>query len=257
MNHKIYAAGLALLLPAALLPVTAHADTLGFSAGANSWTQEWDGDVQSGPDTIDLDTDLGLDDDTGTNFYIAFEHPIPLIPNVRLQHTELEVSASQVLSRDISFEGVTFPNGAQVDSNIDLTHTDITLYYEILDNWVSLDIGLTARVFEEGISIGSPDIPAPATSSASLDVDYTIPMLYGSVKFELPLTGMYVGARGNIISYSGDSITDIEATIGYETEIGLGLELGYRIFDIDYEDASDETADLSVDGIYFGVFYHL
>ena len=65
------------------------------------------------------------------------------------------------------------------------------------------------------------------------------------------------GAVINEVSYDDSSITDYQAGIGYETDIGLGIEAGLRSFQIDYDDSDDdEEADLTIDGIYAGVFYH-
>jgi outer membrane protein len=230
------------------LPVAAQADALGIRIGANAWQQNFSGHAKSGAagDKIDIEDDLGFDDDDGFQGYISFEHSIPFIPNILVQRTVIDADANGDLNGK-SFDGVTFPGA--VKSTIDLTHTDTTLYYEILDNWASLDIGLTARFFEEGFEIKDQ------TQSASLDIDYVIPMAYAAVKFDLPLTGLYVGADGNGIKYDDDTILDLKAVIGWESSTGLGIEAGYRYFDVQYED-SQEEADLTIEGPYAGLFFH-
>mgnify|MGYP000070711227 CR=1 FL=1 len=230
----------------------ANADFLGFTVGANNWQQEFSGTVRSGAigDTVDIENDLGYSDDEGNNnFYVAFEHPVPLIPNVMLARTELEVSAENTLTKSFDFEGVSFSVSDDIRSTADLTHTDLTLYYEILDNWVSLDIGFTLRSFEEGFTLTS------STESAELSIDGTLPMFYVGAKFELPFSGLYVIANGNWISYDDDTIMDYKAALGYESSIGLGVEIGMRSFELEYED-DEEYADLTIDGMYAGVFYH-
>jgi outer membrane protein len=243
MRHSLIIAGLA-----SVISTTASADFIGFEVGAYAWQQNYDGIVQSGTDIVDLEQQLGFDDETNNSYYVLLEHPVPVLPNVLLQHTELDISADSTTS-GFTFEGIDF-SGTTISSISDLSHTDITLYYEILDNWVSLDVGLTARIFEEGVEISS------IAGDASLDIDQTIPLLYLAAKIELPLTGLYVSADANGIGYSGDSFIDYRINIGYETSIGLGAELGYRSFDLDYEDDDDEFADLTIDGAYVGVFYH-
>jgi outer membrane protein len=230
------------------LPVAAQADALGLRIGVNAWQQNFSGDAKSGlaGDKIDIEDDLGFDDDDGFQGYISFEHPIPIIPNILVQRTVIDTDANGNLNGK-EFDGVTFPGA--VKSTIDLTHTDATLYYEILDNWISLDIGLTARFFEEGFEIKDQN------QSASLDVDEVIPMIYAAIKFDLPLTGLYVGADGNGITYDDDTILDMKAMIGWESSIGLGIEAGYRYFDIQYED-NQEEADVTIEGVYAGLFFH-
>ncbi len=235
------------------LPLGAAADTLGFYVGANSWQQDFEGSVLSSNsetfNTVDLQDDLGYDDETATSFYVALEHPIPIIPNLRLAQTEVEIREDTTFNRNIEFDGVTYGVSEPITSVSDLSHTDLTLYYEVLDNWVSLDLGLTARIFSEGFEVSS------MSESSEFELDETLPMIYAAVKFELPLTGLYIGAQGNGISYSGDSVMDYSINLGYETSIGLGIEAGYRSFEIEYED-DNEKADITIDGSYIGLFYH-
>ncbi|MBL4828001.1 MAG: TIGR04219 family outer membrane beta-barrel protein [Spongiibacteraceae bacterium] len=241
MRHSLIIASLA-----SVISSTVSADFIGFEIGAYSWQQNYEGIVQSGTQEVDLTQQLGFDDETNNSYYLVFEHPVPVIPNLLIQHTELDITASNP-SANFTFDGIDFDTA--IDTQSDLSHTDITLYYEVLDNWVSLDIGLTARSFEEGIKISS------AIDSAELDIDETLPMLYLSAEIELPLTGLYISADINAISYRGDGFSDYRINVGYESSLGLGAELGYRSFDIDYED-EDEVADITIDGAYLGVFYH-
>ena len=230
------------------LPVAAQADALGVRIGANAWQQNYSGHAKSDVDNdnIDVEDDLGFDDDEGFQGYISIEHSIPAVPNILVQRTVIDADANGNLNGK-TFDGVTFPGA--VKSTIDLTHTDTTLYYEVLDNWVSLDIGLTARFFEQGLKIKDQ------TQSATLDIDAVIPLGYAAVKFDLPLTGLYVGADGNGLKYDDNWIYDVKATIGWESSIGLGIEGGYRYFDVQYDDNQDE-ADLTIEGPYAGLFFH-
>ncbi len=251
MQHKLITLAIASTLGLATTATT-QADTLGFRIGAYNWAQEYSGDIQSSVsaiDEVDINDDLGLDDESGNTFYIALEHPIPLIPNIRLQQTELEVEESSSPTKTFSFEGQTYNITDQITTTSDLSHTDATLYYELLDNWISIDFGLTIRQFNEGIKLSS------TTSTSELDIDATIPMLYVGAKAELPLTGLYVGAEVNGISIGDASLMDYKAGLGYETSIGLGIEAGLRSFEIDYDD-DDEQANLTIDGAFVGVFYH-
>lgn len=237
---------------AGALPLAASADALGFRVGAYRWMQAFDGTVEYGPDKIDIEDTLGLDDDDNNVYFFALEHPIPILPNVMLSRTEIDVSATNDISETFTFNDETFVASDTVRTEADLSHTDLTLYYEILDNWVSLDIGLTVRAFDGGITLRS------TTESADLDLDGAIPLLYAAVKFDLPLTGLYAGGDINAISYNDSAVTDYKINLGYEMSFGLGVEAGFRSFHIDYEDEddSDEKADITIDGAYLGVFYH-
>lgn len=242
MNKKLLGA-LALALP-----FSASADIIGLTAGAYTWNQGWDGHIQSeqaGSLEIDLEDDLGYDDERGNSFFVAFEHPIPLLPNIRLARTSLDISETNQLNRTIQYEGQTYNASTQVSSEIDLSHTDATLYYEILDNIVSIDIGLTARKFDGEAKISD------SSKSANSDIKGTIPMLFASVRADLPLTGLYAAAEVNALGAGGNSITDVKAAIGYEIGI-VAVELGLRNFSIDVEGDDDEEFNLTVDGGFLG-----
>lgn len=230
---------------------SALSDTLGFRLDAYSWSQEYEGTVQSGPDIFDINSDLGLDDDSQNSFGLALEHPIPLLPNIALRRTEMETEATGTVSG--IFNGVTY--SGQVHTESDLTHTDLTLYYEILDNWASIDLGITIRKFDEGVRLQGLTGISAGLSSEEI-IDETIPLIYLAAKFELPLTGLYVGGQVNAIQYDDDEIVDYSVQLGYESEWGLGAEIGFRSLEIDYEDTSTETADLTIDGMYAGLVYH-
>ncbi len=240
VNAMLVGAGL-------LLAANAQADVLGWRLGANLWQQQYEGDVRSGGGSIDLEDDLNYDDETGESFYIQLEHPIPLLPNVMLQYTDLEVAETGFVD-GIEFDGVEY--SGEVSSRLDLTHTDATLYYEILDNWVNLDIGVTARFFDDGIQIRDQS----SQEAGRIDIDEVVPMFYGHARFDLPFSGLSLGIEGNYISYDDDTLYDTKLNLGYTFAFGLGIEAGYRVMDFEYDDG-DEFADVTIDGVYGGVFW--
>jgi outer membrane protein len=227
MRHPFLIASLACALSS-----TTMADTIGFEVGAYGWQQNFSGSVASDSiDVIDIEKDLGYDDETSNVFYALVEHPLPLIPNVRIQKTDLNLSATG--STDLNFGGITY-TGA-VRSSIDLT----------------------ARYIADG-SVEITDIQAGSPTfgeKASFDADGVLPLLYVSARFELPLTGLYVGANINGLGVNDDSVIDYRINVGYETAIGFGVEAGFRSFELDYDD-DDDKADLTIDGAYAGIFYH-
>ncbi|WP_414729237.1 TIGR04219 family outer membrane beta-barrel protein [Zhongshania aliphaticivorans] len=236
---------IALAILAASASVSSQADIVGATAGAYMWKQSWDGDVKAGSDSIDMNDDLGYDDETGKSFYVALEHPVPVLPNIRLQSTDLDISEKGTLTKPYTFDGKVYTVGEEVQSTTDLSHIDGTFYYEILDNWVNLDVGLTVRMFDGEVSIKG------ASGEGAIEIDAPIPMAYVNARFELPLTGLYASALGNVIAYGDNKVTDMTLALGYELGI-LGLELGYRNFDVQLEDDNEE-ANVTVDGYFLGL----
>jgi outer membrane protein len=240
-----------LALALSLAGAAVYADNVGFRLGAYHWQPDFDGTVRSGGEKVDIHRDLGLSDDDANIIFIAIEHPIPLLPNVLVQRTQLDTKATKQLTRTFTFDGTTYTGTDTVKTDLDLSHTDATFYYELLDNWAELNVGLTVRHFDEGVKIRAVN----NGKSSKVDLNATLPMLYAAAKFNLPLTGVYIAVDGNGIGYSGSTLLDYRAMLGYESPIGLGAEIGLRNFDLNYKDG-DDKADVKVDGAYAQVFYH-
>lgn len=233
-------------LLAATISSTAHADVLGGTLGINLWAQEYDARARDGGDFINFDSSFDVDDETDYQVYFSFEHPIPILPNLLVQHTQSSTEGAGVIGSTI-FDGIELEG--DVTGELQLTHTDATLYYEILDNWVNLDIGLTARQFDASVELTAAD-----GTTASADADDILPLVYVRAQFDLPFTGWKLRTTGNYVEYDGDSISDLSGAVGWEVFAGLELELGYRYFDIDYSDG-DELVDAQVEGFYGGVVW--
>jgi outer membrane protein len=236
-----------LLLPTLLAAGVAHADALKIEIGAYNWQPDYDGYVQSGADRVDLNDDLGFDDDTAAVLYAVLEHPLPLLPNVKLQHTRIDTDARGTTTRSFEFDGVPFQASVPVQSKLELTHTDATLYYQLLDNVVDLDLGLTVRYLDGSASITG------AGQSASEQIEVTLPLLYAAAQASLPL-GFYLGADINGLAVSSDKLLDYRLRAGWVSPLLLGVEVGMRRFDIDYDDDNDK-ADLSLDGVYGAITF--
>ena len=207
----------------------ATADILGVGASASYWDSDLSGQAEKSPDLVDVENDLNLSSDGNVNVEAYFEHPVPILPNVRLNYTRIEQSGDGNLSTQ--FDGLTI--GTSVRSDLELTQLDGTLYYELLDNWVNLDAGLTVRSID-----GELLVQNTAGTQVFTEISGAFPMAYAAVRFDLPFTGVSVGAQGNLISYDGDSISDFNAYGQYELSL-LQLRAGYRQMSIDYEDDND------------------
>jgi len=229
----------------------AHADTvLGVYAGFGSWDSSYDG--KAGDPSITL-KDLGVKDHKNSYYYIALEHPVPVLPNIRLAHTDISSKQTADVSKTFTIDGTTFVANDTIASEFDLTHTDVTLYYELLDNWVNIDLGVTARTFDGFVSAKS----TTTAQNKKVKVDQTLPMLYGKLQFDLPFSGLSAGIEGNFVSYSGDRVTDYSAKISYlfDSVLDIGLEAGYRKLSVKV-DEDDLQANVNLKGPYAAVIAH-
>lgn len=231
-----------------------QADTLfGIYAGAGVWQQEYSGDVASGDDALDIDVqrDLDLGQEENNVFYFALEHGVPVLPNVRVNYAEISTSGQNALSRTITFRDETFSVSEDVSSELDFSQADLVAYYELLDNVVSLDLGLGARWVDGHVEVNAD------SGSGRADFEGVQPLLYARVRADLPLTGLWLGGEAVGLAFDGHQVVDAAAQVGWESPIGLGAELGWRTFQLDLDSFEDiDNAELDIDGPYAAINFH-
>lgn len=226
-----------------------NADTVfGIHAGGGSWQSEYSG---SAGDPAVTTGELGMKDNNNIFYYVAIEHPVPLLPNLKVQHNEIKSDQTGTIENNFSIGDINFPAGTQVKTDFDLSYTDATLYYELLDNWLNMDLGVTLRNYSGYLKAESMQL------TEKIDADITVPLIYGKFQFDLPLTGFSAGLEGNIINYDGNNLTDYNAKISYtlDSALDLGLELGYRTLKMDI-DEDDVTTNLDIKGPYLAATFH-
>ena len=233
---------------------SADAEFIGLNIGASHWSPALSGTFNSSDSSsIDLVDDLDVDNPAQSSMVLILEHPIAALPNIRYQGFKLDSSGTSTLSSDINFNGETFSSGNAVTSTFDLSHDDIVLYYQLIDNMVNLDLGVDLKRFDGEVSLDG-------TTSTSVDVDETIPLLYLSARFDLPNSGFYVGANINAnivdLGLSDSSAQDSTIMLGYESGTGLGIEGGYKYFSLELDDVNNLDTNLEYDGIYLNGYFN-
>ena len=234
-----------------LLALPAHADTIfGVYVGYGSWKHDSTGDVNASGSTLDLEDDLALGDDQDGIYYLALEHPIPFVPNIRAQRSSFGTDGAAEAGRTLTFNGLTFQPPTGIQTDIFVEQTDLILYYELLDNVLSWDLGLGARKLDGSVEIGS------SLASTEVDFDATIPIVYTAVRMEL-LAGWWAAAEAMGMSYSDSELIDSNVKLGWESPWGLGLEAGYKWISLELDDVDEITnASIEFQGPYAALNYH-
>lgn len=233
----------AVLLAAVAAVPAAQADVLGFGASIGYWDSDLSGKADKDGDRVDVDDELDLSNNSEANLSAFLEHPIPLLPNVRLSYIKIDQDGRGRLGS--GFDG--FVAGTPVDSSLKWRQTDLTLYYEVLDNWINLDLGLTVRDLDAELKVTD----VAGLEQSKTDVDAVVPMGYAAARFDLPFSGLSVGINGNVISYGGDSVYDYDV-YGQYAFAGVQLRAGYREMAVDYEDG-DDRLNIDIGGPFASV----
>lgn len=246
-----------------LLGSAAQADVLRVEAGAGMWNQDPEGHIQYQDLPSFSNSDIGYSDENRMYVWVNIKHPVPVLPNVRLEYTPMEFSGTSTDS--FKYNNTEFSAGAQSTFNID--QYDAILYYNILDNtgWTTLDLGLDIKYIDASFDAsgqGRTVVPLGSfvSSSVSESDSIVLPMAYARVRVEIPATD--IGLEGDIkyVSYKSSDVYDYRLKADYTfdlTAVDLGIEAGYRFvnINIDHNDFSslDTTGDIHVSGFYAGI----
>lgn len=221
-----------------LVSTASSAAPFGASASVSYWRGYDSGTVAKGGGNLDIKDNLGFNNDNFTAMTLSLRHPIPLLPDVKFQYFRIDQVGRGTIPSTKQYDGIS----GNVDTNLDLSHYDVTLFYPVLDNWVHLDVGLTGKVFR-----GKLNVRNDKGQVSNTEINKALPMLYGSARFEIPGTGLSVGAEGNFVAYNGNSAYDASAYLDYRIVV-LELQAGYRQLYFNVSDVSGINADVKIDG---------
>jgi len=206
------------------------------------------GDVGVGGDVVDIEDDLGIDDDDGFFAEVALQ-----LGAFRLftSYLPISFSGSSVLSEDIDFNGEIFSVGDRIDSDLDIDIYEAGLAWflinlddlplriqvgpEVAVKYIDTRIEIKDKAFgiEESESVGVP-IPSLGARARIGIADY-----------------LNVVGRVGYLEYKGNSLTDIDAQVEYSPIPLVGIFAGYRYLDMDI-DEDDLLLDAQFSGPHAG-----
>ncbi|MFH2066424.1 MAG: TIGR04219 family outer membrane beta-barrel protein [Pseudomonadota bacterium] len=216
------------------------------------WAQTPSGDLSyvSGVpgvnDTLDLETDLGFDDQTRITGRAKIE--LPIVPNIYLVASPMEFEGSKTVDMDFTFGDQSFTSGMTISSKLTLNQYDIGLYYGVpflktatLDR-LNIDFGVNARIME----IKAEIMDSTLTVSAEKSITVPVPMLFLAVQFK-PVESFALEAEARGLSVGDNKIFSMigraKATVFGPAFIAGGYR--YDAIEIDEEDV---LVDVSFSG---------
>ena len=244
------------------LSLGAYADALGLRAGVEYWQADLSGEAQTQVARAKKAKPVNFDEwqiygATYNSVWFNFEHPIPFVPNVRMSYTNIQNSKSRTVKHVAG--STTYYTKDSITLTFD--NIDSTLYYEVLDNWINLDVGLTARSLNgdfDAISTIGDGLTAPVQDRTPLTK--LVPMLYLNARFDIPfLNGLYVQSVINGASLKGNTLYDADARVGYDLNLvalDVGMYAGYRRMVLKSTSLGNLYADAVMDGLMTGFEIH-
>ncbi|UCG14153.1 MAG: hypothetical protein JSU72_06730 [Deltaproteobacteria bacterium] len=180
---------------------------------------------------IDLKSDLGLSDES----YPVIEGFVGLGKHhLSVSYYRADYSGNNILSRDIVFNGITFPANTQVGSSLKYDVFDAMYWYDLLNLkniLAGFSLGLVGRVevFDGSVEINSLTLGARE--------EFTLPVPLLGINLDLGILADLLGARllATGIGYSKGSMIDAQADIYLSPLPLLDIRGGYRLFLVDLE----------------------
>lgn len=163
-----------------------------------------------------------LNDTNNLSGYIAFEHFVPLVPNVKLKYSDLS-SEYDNISDDLSSSAL-----------------NAILYYQLFDNGLfEFDFGLSYSKLEDII-----------------DQSTDLGQIYAAAKVHIPGVGMHVFADVISGSLTSDNATDAEIGLAYTFNpdsalLNLSVRAGYRLQEMEINNFTQENK-----GLFAGLELH-
>ena len=215
----------------------------------------------SDADKIDVKNDANLEDKTKPWAKLKLEHPIPLIPNIKLAYMPMKFDGSRNVTRTIQWGDYTFDLSAGFNLSVKLDRVDTTLYYNFpfiktaTAGKLDMEFGLNVRtiMFEgklQGKVSGGPSESETVSESASI----TLPIPMGHLAAEIrPISLLSLVGEVNYIGYKNNAYYDYVAGLRLNPRVRIPLkpfvEVGYRHEKLKI-DVQDVKTDLNIKGLY-------
>ena len=233
-----------------ILSTLSMADVIGGEINLGYYNHTPNGSAQYNGDILKLEDTLKLENE-GDMFIKAYiEHPLPILPNIKIGYTSFKHSGTGTVTDAFTFGDKIFSPNAKIDTSFDLEMYDLTLYYELLDNWLNLDVGVNIKYIDGVLRVKGTNLITQQIVDESTDFQVPVPMLYAKVRFDVPTTDVSFQAEGNYVTYDGHTFYDAEAGIRYTFLLGLGVEAGYKTIKLKINDIEGLTMDADFSGAY-------
>jgi outer membrane protein len=209
-------------------------------------------------DRIDVKNDVRLGDETKQWAKFKLEHPIPLIPNIKLAYMPMKFDGSRVLTRDINWGGRTYQANADLNLSVKLDRVDTTLYYNfpfiktVTAGKLDVEFGLNVRTIMFDAKLSGRERVTGQSISESKAITLPIPM--GHLAAEIrPISLMSLVGELNYIGYKNNAYYDYVAGLRLNSPMRTPLkpfvEVGYRHEKLKI-DEQGVKADLNIKGLY-------
>lgn len=238
-----------MFLFAIVMPSQSFSAGVEFAVGV--WEQSPQGQLSfdeiSELDVLDLEDDLGYDDETRIFARLKIDMPA-VIPNIYLMATPMDFDATSQLNRDVKFGDIVIPINEPFSSELILDHFDLALYYGIpgletaTADLLNVEIGINIRIYDFE---GKVDVPSLGLTESE-DFTAPVPMIYLGAQLR-PLEKLAIEAEARGLIIGDDKGYSLIGRLKWKAFGPLFLAGGYRLDKIDI-DEDDFVLDIDFSG---------
>jgi len=211
--------------------------------------QDISGWIQYKGDSADIDSDLNIGDESSYFIRAKLEHPVPVLPNIKLQYLRMKFTGDGTVNRTYTFGDVSVNVNDRVRTKLDLDHYDFVMFYNLpfieALQVVDVEFGLNIRVIDFYAWLRDDTI----NEEDSISLTLPIPMLHGSVELK-PVSFVSFLVEANGVAYQGNHYYDVTGEVRLKPvrtlAVDLFIGLGYRYEKLKIDDVDDTSADVKV-----------
>ncbi|MFZ8785682.1 TIGR04219 family outer membrane beta-barrel protein [Thermocrinis sp.] len=217
-------------------------------------------EAESDNDRIDVKKDANLGDKTKPWVKLKLEHPIPVLPNVKLSYMPMKFDGSGNVARTIKWGDNRYDLSADFNLSVKLDRVDTTLYYNLpfiktaTAGKLDVEFGLNVRTIMFDGKLSGRESCTGQSISESKSITLPIPM--GHLATEIrPINQVSLVGELNYIGYRKNTYYDYAVGLrlnshGFvQTTLKPFVEVGYRYEKLKIDEEGVKT-DLKVKGLY-------
>jgi outer membrane protein len=168
---------------------------------------------------------LQFSDDHWKSLSIAFEHPLPLVPNVALRLQDGQWTGQTLLSAPLKLNEQVYAAQSLVSNKFDIKTTELDLYYEIVDtSLLALDLGASVMRYENDLAVTMPNSQLQRASGF-------LPLLYGHVTVHVFGTDTKIFLHGLYGDYRNQQWSQTKVGVAYDfvdlTALTVAVKVGW------------------------------
>ncbi len=177
--------------------------------------------------------------------------------NLRLDYLKLNFSGNATINQDLNYKGTVYAANSDVASNLDMTYLRATWFRPITKsesmqtNWM-----IDLKGFKFDTKVNGTNQSTGLVQSENKSFQGVIPTIGFAIKANLDSqarTQAYAEISGLPLGKYG-TFYDAEAGLKYAVGDNISINAGYRIFDLDVKNPSNEdNGQFKLSGPYFGI----